>query len=318
MMQDLVRSELLQINGVTKMATETQTIRNEQILSPEQKALMAAELEQMRRRADYERFMGEIILGSANPGQAPSGPVVNPPVGPSPVNPPPSVNPPAGGNPTNPGLPSGVAGTVGSIGGLGSILPTQPSAPPMTGTGTDLSGIGNTLGNLLTPGVIGGIGGALVGGPAMIGAGSQAGNALGDLLQTQQPEVNRPDSTAGNSAQPDTPPPPAATPSEPGLAPSGPTPLTQGQQSAQSAYQHALNTLYTQANAANIGTTAAQHDMDPAWAANQNSGNYYSGLSAGAASRAIQFMKANGWVETMPGFSEEVSRLVQFFMGGRT
>lgn len=189
----------------------TQTVINQTQMTPEQKALAAAELEQLKRRMAFENFAGEILMG------------FKPGTGNTPTQQPGGVNTVPTGNPTGGGTTQSSA--LGNA--LSAAQLNQGLSNPGGGGG---SGIGDVLGRYLTPGVLGGMAGLAIGGVGGIRPGSTVGNVIGDALTDMSPEVNRPDATDGTSVP--------VEPNRPDTTQG--TPQTPAQTAAQRAAQTAL------------------------------------------------------------------------------
>ncbi len=166
------------------MATQTATTTVE--LTPEQKALAAMQLEQVKRRQGFEDFAGQILLG--NPLSALSGgsggtivPSGGTPVGNTPV----TQNIPTSnvGAAINTGSVGNAVNSIGSLNNLGGQSPvTSVPNTKIPSTSSSTNGLMDNLGKLVTPGVIGGVlGGAAMGLPG-IGLGSKVGDSIGNLI----------------------------------------------------------------------------------------------------------------------------------------
>lgn len=264
----------------------TQTVINQTQMTAEQKALAAAELEQLKRRMAFENFAGEILLGFKPGGPSSTTQTV------------PTIPTATGSTPT---VPTGVGGGNSALGNaVGSVGQLQQG---IAHGGIGSSGSGIDIGKYLTPGLIGGAAGLALGGLSGVRPGATVGNVIGDALTDMSPEVNRPDSTGGTSPpievnRPDT---------TQGNVPNAPS---QGQLSAASAMEHALGNLYNQASNAQVSRDAAQHELDAGGLYGQAMGNYYSAAASSFANTAYNSLIEQGFTPESPGFSEAINKFV--------
>jgi hypothetical protein len=241
----------------------TNTVINQTQLTAEQKALAAAELQQMQRRMAFEDFAGEILLGF-KPGvkQGSNLPMPTTPTTPT-VNAPSPTTTNAGGG----------SSAVGNA--IGSAAQLQQGIAGQGVGGADILG---SLGKYLTPGVVGGAAGLAIGGLSGMRPGSMLGNVIGDALTDMSPEPNRPDATDGTSVPLE----PNRPDSTVGDIISGPT---QAQISAQRAAQTALSDIGFQY----VSDQAAQSQMD--MMRNNPGGERYDHIYHQAATNAAQTMR---------------------------
>jgi hypothetical protein len=151
--------------------------------SNSQKALAAAELQQLQRRMAFEDFAGEILLGF-KPRGANTTPTAQ---GNSAVTPQPSTGQGSINTGSNLGHNISNVGSLQNLANYGPNLNVGPVQNPL-----DLSG-------LINPKTIGGAAGLIAGGTSMVRPGAWLGDKIGEWLTDMSPEPNRPDATDGSS-----------------------------------------------------------------------------------------------------------------------